>query len=230
VEAAVEVWRAAHPEADVRVESRGSAVVAMTKSDVEAAVCVLLDNALAATEAAAAAGPIVVRSGSERGSVFLTVEDEGVGVDPANVGTHRRALLHHEGDGDRAWGWACSWCETCSSSSGGASRSSGDLLGGRPCDSASPRRSWRVVERESDGEQPTLLIVDDDAAFRAALGAALARRGFAIELAADAAEAEAIARARVMEYALVDVRMAGRGRHRAGRAPEGDRRGARASW
>jgi two-component system sensor histidine kinase RegB len=58
----------------------------MTKSDVEAAVCVLLDNALAATEAAAAAGPIVVRSGSERGSVFLTVEDEGVGVDPANVG------------------------------------------------------------------------------------------------------------------------------------------------
>ena len=86
VEAAVEVWRAAHPEADVRVESRGSAVVAMTRSDVEAAVCVLLDNALAATEAAAAAGPIVVRSGSERGSVFLTVEDEGVGVDPANVG------------------------------------------------------------------------------------------------------------------------------------------------
>lgn len=68
-----------------------------------------------------------------------------------------------------------------------------------------------MVERESDGEQPTLLIVDDDDAFRAALGAALARRGFAIELAADAAEAEAIARARVMEYALVDVRMPGVG-------------------
>jgi two-component system response regulator RegA len=57
---------------------------------------------------------------------------------------------------------------------------------------------------------PTLLIVDDDEAFRTALGAALTRRGFAAMLTADAAEAETLARVQVFEYALVDVRMPGR--------------------
>jgi len=56
---------------------------------------------------------------------------------------------------------------------------------------------------------PTLLLVDDDDAFRAALGAALSRRGFAVTLAAGPAEAEAAARTQVFEHALVDVRMPG---------------------
>ncbi|MCC6556831.1 MAG: response regulator [Polyangiaceae bacterium] len=58
--------------------------------------------------------------------------------------------------------------------------------------------------------RPTLLIVDDDEPFRAALGAALDRRGFAVSLASSADEAERLARAQVFEYALVDVRMPGR--------------------
>jgi two-component system response regulator RegA len=58
--------------------------------------------------------------------------------------------------------------------------------------------------------EPTLLLVDDDEAFRDALAAALTRRGFAVTRAADAAEGEALARAQVFEYALVDVRMPGR--------------------
>lgn len=57
---------------------------------------------------------------------------------------------------------------------------------------------------------PTLLLVDDDEAFRAALGGALSRRGFAVTSAGDATSAEAAARAQVFEYALVDVRMPGR--------------------
>jgi two-component system, response regulator RegA len=57
--------------------------------------------------------------------------------------------------------------------------------------------------------EPTLLLVDDDAAFRGALGAALRRRGFAVTLAASPEEAEAKARQQVFEYALVDVRMPG---------------------
>ncbi len=61
---------------------------------------------------------------------------------------------------------------------------------------------------EAAGE-PTLLLADDDAAFRTALGAALGRRGFAVTTAPDAAEAEAAAREQVFEYALVDVRMPG---------------------
>ena len=58
-------------------------------------------------------------------------------------------------------------------------------------------------------DQPTLLLVDDDDAFRAALGPALARRGFALTLAAGPAEALAAAAAQVFEHALVDVRMPG---------------------
>lgn len=58
--------------------------------------------------------------------------------------------------------------------------------------------------------RPTLLIADDDAAFRGALGAALDRRGFAVSLAGTADEAEQLARGQVFEYALVDVRMPGR--------------------
>lgn len=58
-------------------------------------------------------------------------------------------------------------------------------------------------------DQPTLLLVDDDDAFRAALGPALGRRGFAVTLARGPAEAKEAADAQVFEHALVDVRMPG---------------------
>ena len=58
-------------------------------------------------------------------------------------------------------------------------------------------------------DQPTLLLVDDDDAFRGALGAALGRRGFAVTLAAGPTEARTAATAQVFEHALVDVRMPG---------------------
>lgn len=57
--------------------------------------------------------------------------------------------------------------------------------------------------------EPTLLLVDDDEAFRTALSRALARRGFAVTLAEDARRAEEAAKKQVFEYALVDVRMPG---------------------
>ncbi|NUP07614.1 MAG: response regulator [Polyangiaceae bacterium] len=67
-----------------------------------------------------------------------------------------------------------------------------------------------MSEREHDVEsEPTLLVVDDDEVFRTTMGKALGARGFAVTLAANAVEAEAHARAHVMEYALVDVRMPG---------------------
>ena len=58
-------------------------------------------------------------------------------------------------------------------------------------------------------DQPTLLLVDDDAPFRTALGAALGRRGFSVTLAPGPEEARAAAAAQVFEHALVDVRMPG---------------------
>jgi two-component system response regulator RegA len=58
-------------------------------------------------------------------------------------------------------------------------------------------------------QSPTLLIVDDDAAFRTVLGGALGRRGFSVTLADGPGSAEELARQQVFEYALVDVRMPG---------------------
>lgn len=66
-----------------------------------------------------------------------------------------------------------------------------------------------VAESSPISSDPTLLLVDDDEAFRKALGAALSRRGFAVTLAGSAEEAEEAAVGRVFEYALVDVRMPG---------------------
>ncbi|MDI1431689.1 response regulator transcription factor [Polyangium sorediatum] len=57
--------------------------------------------------------------------------------------------------------------------------------------------------------KPTLLVVDDDDAFRAALGEALERRGFSVSLAEGPPAALSLAERQVFEYALVDVRMPG---------------------
>lgn len=61
----------------------------------------------------------------------------------------------------------------------------------------------------SDAAGPTLLVVDDDPAFRAAIASALERRGFVVTTAEHADAAAARARETVFEYALVDVRMPG---------------------
>jgi len=60
-----------------------------------------------------------------------------------------------------------------------------------------------------ESNAPLLLVVDDDDTFRAAIGAALEKRGFQVLLAASAPEAAALARRNEIEYALVDVRMPG---------------------
>ncbi len=58
------------------------------------------------------------------------------------------------------------------------------------------------------GEDPSLLIVDDDEAFLKRLGKAMERRGFTVELAETVAEGKAIATARPPAYAVVDLRLA----------------------
>lgn len=52
-----------------------------------------------------------------------------------------------------------------------------------------------------------LLIVDDDAAYCEALGAAFARRGFTVATALDVAEADRALRNEPPDYALVDLRI-----------------------
>jgi two-component system response regulator RegA len=58
--------------------------------------------------------------------------------------------------------------------------------------------------------RPTLLLADDDAAFRAVLGRALANRGFVVRAAATGDEACAAAEDDPPELAVIDLRMPGR--------------------
>jgi two-component system response regulator RegA len=60
-----------------------------------------------------------------------------------------------------------------------------------------------------DAAMPRLLIVDDDATFRAVLERAMRRRGFAVEAAADVEHAIAVARRWAPTHAVVDLRMPG---------------------
>jgi len=61
----------------------------------------------------------------------------------------------------------------------------------------------------SEPDQPSLLLVDDDEAFRRVLARALERRGYAVTAAADVAEALALAQQQAPEYAVVDLKMPG---------------------
>lgn len=57
------------------------------------------------------------------------------------------------------------------------------------------------------GEDPSLLLVDDDEAFLRRLGKAMEKRGFAVEMAGSVAAGKAIATARPPAYAVVDLRL-----------------------
>jgi len=61
----------------------------------------------------------------------------------------------------------------------------------------------------ADDERSTLLLVDDDDAFRRVLARALDRRGYAVSVAATVAAAIVKAQAQSPEYAVVDLKMPG---------------------
>jgi two-component system response regulator RegA len=61
----------------------------------------------------------------------------------------------------------------------------------------------------SDQDKPTLLLVDDDDAFRLVLARAMERRGYAVTTAADVAEALLAAQQLSPEFAVVDLKMPG---------------------
>jgi len=61
----------------------------------------------------------------------------------------------------------------------------------------------------TEPDKPSLLLVDDDPAFRSVLARALTRRGYAVTCAADVAEALELAAAQPPEYAVVDLKMPG---------------------
>ena len=57
------------------------------------------------------------------------------------------------------------------------------------------------------GEDPTLLLVDDDEAFLKRLAKAMEKRGFSVETAGSIAAGKAIATARPPAYAVLDLRL-----------------------
>lgn len=62
---------------------------------------------------------------------------------------------------------------------------------------------------EAAGMQPSLLLVDDDRVFGEVLARALARRGYAVQIAHDVAAATVIAERDPPEYAVIDLKMPG---------------------
>lgn len=65
-----------------------------------------------------------------------------------------------------------------------------------------------MADTELDlGDDPSLLLVDDDEAFVRRLGRAMEKRGFAVEVAVSVAEGRAAASARPPAYAVCDLRL-----------------------
>jgi len=58
-------------------------------------------------------------------------------------------------------------------------------------------------------DQPSLLLVDDDAVFTGVLARALTKRGFAVRVANDVTEALALLDQALPQYALIDLKMPG---------------------
>lgn len=84
----VEAWMRAHPGAAVELDEGygGEAEVALSPADVEAMICVLLDNALHATEEAASDAAITVAVRAQGPAAEVIVEDLGAGIAPALEG------------------------------------------------------------------------------------------------------------------------------------------------
>ena len=61
----------------------------------------------------------------------------------------------------------------------------------------------------SNSELPSLLLVDDDATFRAVLTRALEKRGYAVTAAESVEQALPLAAANPPEYAVLDLKMEG---------------------
>jgi len=61
----------------------------------------------------------------------------------------------------------------------------------------------------TDQDKPTLLLVDDDEAFRRVLARAMERRGYDVTTAPDVTAALTIAQQQPPEYAVVDLKMPG---------------------
>jgi two-component system, sensor histidine kinase RegB len=88
VDDAVTVWRQAHPGVEVEVERLGGGAggVSLTPEEVTAALGVLLDNALFATEAAGAPKSIRITIEGLGDGARIHVRDGGSGIDPSLLG------------------------------------------------------------------------------------------------------------------------------------------------
>ncbi|MDQ5958933.1 MAG: two-component system, response regulator RegA [Pseudomonadota bacterium] len=66
-----------------------------------------------------------------------------------------------------------------------------------------------IANTTPDQDKPSLLLVDDDDAFRRVLARAMDRRGYAVTAAADVAAALTAAQLQPPEFAVVDLKMPG---------------------
>jgi two-component system sensor histidine kinase RegB len=100
VRTAVDAWRAAHPDTAVVVERADDVAVRLPAADVEAALTVLLDNALHATEEARSEEPIVVEATLSPDGPCMRVSDRGTGVSPELLGRVGEPFLTTKAPGE----------------------------------------------------------------------------------------------------------------------------------
>jgi two-component system sensor histidine kinase RegB len=88
VEQAIATWAAAHPSAavELRAHAAASARVRLSASELEVALCALLDNALHAVTTAGNLAPIAVEVATELGAARIDVTDRGAGIPAELVG------------------------------------------------------------------------------------------------------------------------------------------------
>lgn len=82
IEQAIATWTAAHPGAAIELTARAprSARVRLSATELEVALCALLDNALHAVTTAGRLAPITVEVTSELGTARIEVADRGAGI------------------------------------------------------------------------------------------------------------------------------------------------------
>lgn len=101
VDRGVEAWRRAHPGVEVVVRaSERSQRVPLDASDIEAALCTLLDNALQATMRTGRTAPIAVSVVREGGAAVVRVDDEGEGIAEAVEGRLGEPFVTTKGPGE----------------------------------------------------------------------------------------------------------------------------------
>ena len=193
-----------HPGVELRRERAETPPALVRASELATAVVNLVVNAL---DAVGAQGTITVRTGTSAGGGFIEIADDGAGM-PAEV--ERRAFEPFFTTKAQGTGLGLSMAYAFVHRHGGriaVETSPGQGTTIRMWFPAAPARPAETAPAPEPGRR--VLIVEDDAGARTALGALLADEGFAVEVAPDGEQALARFERFDPDVLLIDYQMPG---------------------